>query len=39
MQVLKTGGYVDVKQKKAYDEIFVMQTLKMKEVFGADTRE
>ncbi|CAH1420549.1 unnamed protein product [Lactuca virosa] len=37
--VLKTGGYVDVKQKKAYDEIFVMQTLKMKEVFGADTRE
>ncbi|CAI9283384.1 unnamed protein product [Lactuca saligna] len=35
--LLKTGGYIDVKQKKAYDEIFVMQTLKLKEVFGADS--
>lgn len=37
--LLKTGGYIDVKQEKPYDEIYVMQTFKLKEAFGADTRE
>ncbi|KAJ9562480.1 hypothetical protein OSB04_007640 [Centaurea solstitialis] len=32
--ILKTGGYIDVKQEKAYDDIRVMQTAKLKEVFG-----
>ncbi|KVH92781.1 Rad21/Rec8-like protein, C-terminal, partial [Cynara cardunculus var. scolymus] len=34
MLILKTGGYIDVKQGKAYDDIRVMQTSKLKEVFG-----
>lgn len=33
--VLKTGGYIDVKQEKPYDDIGVMETQKLKEVFGA----
>nr|XP_043617218.1 sister chromatid cohesion 1 protein 2-like isoform X2 [Erigeron canadensis] len=37
--VLKTGGYVDVKQAKPYDEIHVMQTPKLEEVFVARGRK
>ncbi|KAK9067363.1 hypothetical protein SSX86_014690 [Deinandra increscens subsp. villosa] len=32
--VLKTGGYIDVKQEKPYGEIYVKQTSKLKGVFG-----
>ncbi|KAI7733941.1 hypothetical protein M8C21_005327 [Ambrosia artemisiifolia] len=39
MLVLKTGGYIDVTQEKAYDEIFVRQTQKLKEAFGGGSRE
>lgn len=36
--ILKTGGYIDVKQEKAYDDIRVMETSKLKEVFGNKDR-
>lgn len=34
--VLKSGQYVDVKQNKAYDDIFVMECSKLKEACEAD---
>ncbi|XP_071728046.1 sister chromatid cohesion 1 protein 2-like [Rutidosis leptorrhynchoides] len=37
--VLKTGGYINVKQEKAYDEISVMQTPKLEEVFAASSNK
>ncbi|XP_021982411.1 sister chromatid cohesion 1 protein 2 isoform X3 [Helianthus annuus] len=39
MLVLKTGGYIDVKQEKPYDEICVKQTPKLQEAFGSGSRE
>ncbi|KAL8251360.1 hypothetical protein R6Q59_035053 [Mikania micrantha] len=35
MLVLKTGGYIDVKQEKAYGDIFVKQTPKLKKVISS----
>lgn len=35
-QVLKTGAFVNVSQDKAYDDICVMETTKLKEACEAD---
>lgn len=36
LQVLKTGGWIDVQQDNAYDDICVLESPKLKQTFAAE---